>query len=46
MTLTGAAQEVCLLASVPRSDEPWQPLDEGEVIAVVQGKIAARHPRV
>ncbi|KEO55268.1 class II glutamine amidotransferase [Thioclava pacifica] len=46
MTLTGAAQEVCLLASVPLSDAPWQPLDEGEVIAVVQGQTAARHPRV
>lgn len=42
MTLTTVAQEVCLLASVPLTDEPWQPLAEGEVIAVIQGRIVER----
>ena len=32
-------QEVALLASVPLTDEPWQPLKEGEVIAISNGRI-------
>ena len=36
-------QEVVLVASVPlTANEPWQPLAEGELIAVRQGRIAAR----
>jgi predicted glutamine amidotransferase len=30
-------QELTLFASVPLTDEPWQPLQEGEVIAVENG---------
>jgi glutamine amidotransferase len=36
-------QEVMLLASVPLSDEPWQPLDEGETVAITAGRLLARH---
>ncbi len=38
----GGYQEVILLASVPLSDEPWQPLAEGEVVAISEGKVIAR----
>lgn len=42
ITLATVAQEVCLLASVPLTDEPWTPLAEGEVIAVMHGRIVER----
>ena len=32
-------QNVVLLASVPLTNEPWEPLNEGEVIAISNGKI-------
>lgn len=32
-------QEVVLIASVPLSDEPWRPLQEGEVVAVSLGRL-------
>ena len=35
-------QQVTLLASVPLSNEPWQPLAEGETLAVVGGQVVAR----
>lgn len=37
-------QQVTLLASVPLSEEPWQPLAEGETVAVAAGQLLARHP--
>lgn len=43
LSIEGADQMLLLLASVPLSDEPWQPLGEGEVIAVSKGQIAIRH---
>lgn len=43
VTLTTVPQDTCLLASVPLTDEPWQPLPEGEVIAVTHGRIVGRH---
>lgn len=43
VTLTTVAQDVCLLASVPLTDESWQALAEGEVIAVMHGRIVTRH---
>ncbi|MBI4194270.1 MAG: class II glutamine amidotransferase [Betaproteobacteria bacterium] len=43
LSITGADQTVALLASVPLSDESWQPLGEGEVIALRNGEIAERH---
>lgn len=44
--MTGAAletntQDVALLASVPLTTEAWRPLEEGEVIALRDGRIAA-----
>ncbi len=35
-------QEVVLVASVALSDEAWQPLAEGEVLAIAQGKVLLR----
>lgn len=35
-------QQLVLLASVPLSDEPWQALAEGEVLAVASGEVLAR----
>lgn len=34
-------QEVVLVASVPLSSEAWEPLREGEVVAIANGKIQA-----
>lgn len=36
-------QQVTLVASVPLSDELWQPLTEGELLAVADGRVIARH---
>lgn len=33
-------QRVTLVASVPLSDEPWRPLDEGTLLALVDGDVA------
>ena len=38
------AQELALVASVPLTDEPWEPIGEGEVIALTQGLVLARMP--
>jgi glutamine amidotransferase len=38
------AQELALVASVPLTDEPWEPINEGEVIAVRDGLVWARLP--
>ncbi len=38
------AQELVLVASVPLTDEPWEPIGEGEVIALTQGLVWARTP--
>jgi len=35
-------QSVCLVASVPLSDEPWEALAEGELIAISAGEVLAR----
>lgn len=35
-------QEVVLMASVPLTDEPWRPLAEGELVALRDGRVAAR----
>lgn len=41
ITATPGPQQLALLASVPLSDEPWQPLARGEVIAVKAGVMQA-----
>ena len=38
------AQELVLIASVPLTDEPWEAIGEGEVIALTQGLVWARTP--
>jgi predicted glutamine amidotransferase len=38
----GGFQQVVLLASVPLSEEAWQPLAEGETVAVTAGQVLAR----
>jgi predicted glutamine amidotransferase len=35
-------QEITLLASVPLTGEPWEPLGEGEVVALRDGEIISR----
>ena len=37
-------QELALVASVPLTDEQWEPIGEGEVIALTQGMVCARIP--
>jgi glutamine amidotransferase len=38
LALPDAAQEVALVASVPLSSEPWQPLAEGELVVLRAGR--------
>ena len=42
--LAPLAQELALVASVPLTDEPWEEIGEGEVIALTQGMVRARMP--
>lgn len=42
--LAPMAQQLALIASVPLTDEPWEPLPEGDVIALKQGVVRARQP--
>jgi glutamine amidotransferase len=35
-------QEVVLVASVPLSGEPWQPLEEGEILVLQRGRVVRR----
>ncbi len=45
--LAPVAQELALVASVPLTDdEPWEPIDPGEVIALRQGCIWGRVPAI
>lgn len=39
ITIGAGGQSVALFASVPLTDEAWQPLDEGEVVVVEQGSL-------
>lgn len=40
--LAPLAQELALVASVPLTDETWEPIDEGEVVALAHGVVWAR----
>jgi len=44
--LAPVAQELALVASVPLTDEPWEPISEGAVIALTQGVVWARTPAI
>ena len=39
--VSGTAQRVLLLASVPLTDEVWKPMSQGELMAVRNGEIVA-----
>lgn len=43
LTITGADQIICIVASVPLTDEPWHAFSEGEVIAFRAGRIGGRN---
>ena len=40
--LAPLAQELALVASVPLTDEPWEPIGEGEIIVLAHGVVWAR----
>jgi glutamine amidotransferase len=40
--VTSDIQAVTLLASVPLTDEDWQPLPKNTILALSQGQIVAR----
>lgn len=42
LTVSDSAQDVVLVASVPLTDEPWEPLAEGELVVVEKGRIIER----
>jgi len=42
LSIQGGDQLVTLFASVPLTDERWEPLAEGELVAVARGQLAAR----
>jgi glutamine amidotransferase len=44
VSVTSPNQDVILVASVPLTAEAWEPIGEGEVIAISHGEIAARVP--
>jgi len=44
IVLAPLAQELALVASVPLTDEPWEAIGEGEVVALTQGMVWARKP--
>ncbi|RLA26896.1 MAG: hypothetical protein DRQ63_07180 [Gammaproteobacteria bacterium] len=41
VSVTAGEQEIILVASVPLADEAWQPFGEGDVIEMVNGRVAA-----
>jgi glutamine amidotransferase len=40
-----AEQEVALVASVPLSAEPWEPLAEGEIVVLREGRVVSKRRR-
>ncbi|HEB96766.1 MAG TPA: class II glutamine amidotransferase [Sedimenticola thiotaurini] len=42
VTLTSVRQRLVLAASVPLTDEPWQPLAEGEIAVLRSGEVVER----
>jgi glutamine amidotransferase len=42
ISIQGDGQRVGLFASVPLTDERWEPLAEGELVAVARGQLVAR----
>ncbi len=44
VTVAAGFQEVVLIASVPLSAEDWQPLAEGDVVAISTGRVVGSRP--
>ena len=44
VTTEGGEQDVVLIASVPLTDEGWEPLAPGEVLTAAEGKVLSRTP--
>jgi glutamine amidotransferase len=42
-SLSPEDQEVALLASVPLTDERWEPLGDGEIVVLREGRLVKRH---
>ena len=42
LSIDGADQVIGLVASVPLTDEPWEPLAEGEILVMSEGRIVAK----
>ncbi len=43
LAIAGGNQHVILAASVPLTDEAWQPFAEGEIVVAREGEIVSRH---
>lgn len=42
LSIDGADQTIALVASVPLTSDPWEPVAQGEVLAISMGRIVAR----
>ncbi|MCZ6710097.1 MAG: class II glutamine amidotransferase, partial [Gammaproteobacteria bacterium] len=42
VSVTSDAQAITLLASVPLTDEEWQPLPKNTILALSEGEVVAR----
>jgi predicted glutamine amidotransferase len=45
LSIDAMEQDIMLFASVPLTDEAWEPLTEGEIIVVSEGCIVTPHSR-
>lgn len=43
VTVTSVDQDVLLIASVPLTPEDWQPFEEGEIVAIADGRFVSIH---
>lgn len=41
VTISGEGQEILVLASVPLTEEGWQPLSDGEILVLAEGEVVA-----
>jgi hypothetical protein len=41
LSINGAGQLLCLVASVPLTDEKWDQVAEGQLIAIEKGEVVA-----
>jgi glutamine amidotransferase len=42
LSIEGADQAIALVASVPLTEEPWEPLGEGEILAIAGGVVVGK----